>query len=71
MSAFDPIITKSGEHSHYCKCDQCSGNVKRGPVRCAAFIPGGIQCSQPMYHLGSCQFDHEIPFSTHLPVEAA
>ncbi len=65
-SALHPIVNKFGDHSPLCKCVQCTGNAPK-VVRCAAFIPGGIQCNQEMYHAGSCTFEPVIPFSTHLP----
>ena len=48
-----------------------SGNCpfcgKEGPVvRCAAFTVGAIQCSLPMYHVGSHRWLPEIPFSTQI-----
>jgi hypothetical protein len=65
-----PFIMKNGDHSEYCKCEQCSGNAPRGEIRCAATIPGGSQCVKPMYHLGKCAFEPAMPFSTHLPANA-
>ncbi len=37
-----------------------------GEVRCACFIPGGIQCVLPMYHDGAHVYEPYMPFSTHL-----
>lgn len=62
-----PIITRSGSHSEYCKCEQCAGNSPRGDIRCACFIPGGIQCNLPMYHAGTHVYDPPSPFSEYLP----
>lgn len=35
-------------------------------VRCACFIPGGIQCIRPMYHDGEHVYEPYAAFSTHI-----
>ena len=63
-----PIKMRDGQHSEYCECEQCAGNRPRGEIRCACFIPGGIQCTLPMYHAGIHVYEPAMPFSTHLTV---
>jgi hypothetical protein len=60
-----PIIMRDESHSEYCKCEVCAGNAPRGEIRCACFIPGGIQCVKPMYHIGAHVYDPVTPFSTY------
>jgi hypothetical protein len=38
-------------------------------VRCASFIPGGIQCTLQMYHTDAHVYEPYKSFSTHLEVE--
>lgn len=64
---YTPIVMRDGSHSEYCLCSQCSGNRPRGKVRCACFIPGGIQCVLPMNHAEAHCYEPFMPFSTHLP----
>ena len=64
----ESIKMKDGQHSQYCKCEQCSGNAPRGEIRCACFIPGGVQCVLPMYHAEEHAYEPYTPFSTHLAV---
>jgi hypothetical protein len=65
MNVFDPIVMKNGSHSEYCKCNECSGNAPL-VVRCASFLPGGVQCIRPMYHVDDCLYMPAMPFSTHI-----
>ena len=34
--------------------------------RCAAFIPGGLQCHLAMYHTEECVFEPYKPFTTYM-----
>jgi hypothetical protein len=46
-----------------------AGGRAPGPVvRCACFIPGGIQCRLAMYHTGGCVYEPAAPFSEYLPL---
>ena len=36
-------------------------------VRCACFIPGGIQCKKAMYHDGEHLYEPVVPFSEYVP----
>jgi len=40
--------------------------MKTRQIRCACFIPGGIQCIREMYHVGKCVYEPYQPFSTHV-----
>ena len=47
-----------------------SKEAVRQVVRCACFIPGGIQCRLAMYHTGEHVYEPAAPFSEYLPAPA-
>ena len=46
-------------------CESCNAPLIDDLVRCASFIPFGIQCTLPMYHNGDHVYDPPQPFSVY------
>ena len=66
---YDIAIFKNKKKKDEFVQELARANADTKHVRCAAFIPGGLQCIQPMYHAGDCRFEPYLPFSVYLPTE--